>query len=78
MRNLIIFFIRSYQLLISPLLPGACRFYPSCSEYSIQAFRQYGIRQGLFLTVKRVLRCNPFCVGGYDPIPGPKEKRTNG
>ncbi|MEO0092742.1 MAG: membrane protein insertion efficiency factor YidD [candidate division WOR-3 bacterium] len=73
--NLLVFLIRCYQQLISPLLPNTCRFYPSCSEYSILALRRYGISRGLFLSVKRVLRCNPFWAGGYDPVPELKNRQ---
>ncbi|MEO0084756.1 MAG: membrane protein insertion efficiency factor YidD [candidate division WOR-3 bacterium] len=73
--NLLVFLIRCYQQLISPLLPNTCRFYPSCSEYSILALRRYGISRGLFLSVKRVLRCTPFWAGGYDPVPELKNRQ---
>jgi len=68
MVRLVIFIIGLYQKLVSPLLPPACRFYPTCSEYSIQAFREFGFFKGLFLSVFRILRCNPFSKGGYDPV----------
>jgi putative membrane protein insertion efficiency factor len=61
--------IRVYQRVISPLLPPACRFYPSCSAYGYEAIRQYGIARGGWLTVRRLARCQPFCSGGYDPVP---------
>lgn len=61
--------IRFYQRCISPLLPDACRFYPTCSQYAIEAFQKYGPFKGMFLTTRRILRCNPFCKGGYDPVP---------
>ncbi|MBS1550731.1 MAG: membrane protein insertion efficiency factor YidD [Bacteroidetes bacterium] len=67
-----IFLIKVYQKTISPILPDSCRFYPSCSHYSIEAFQKHGFFYGLFLTVYRVLRCNPFCKGGYDPVPEKK------
>ncbi len=69
MSALAIFFITIYQRLISPLLPDSCRFYPSCSNYSIEAFRVHGFAAGFYLTVKRILRCNPFCKCGLDPVP---------
>ncbi len=62
--------IRAYQLVISPLFPSSCRFYPSCSHYGYEAIGKYGILKGGWLTIKRVARCNPFCKGGYDPVPG--------
>jgi putative membrane protein insertion efficiency factor len=60
--------IKGYQKLISPLLPHSCRFYPSCSEYGIQALTKYGLIKGGAKTIWRILRCNPFNKGGYDPI----------
>jgi len=60
--------IRFYQYLISPLFPPSCRFYPTCSEYGIQAFRKYPFYRAFWLTAWRVLRCNPFNKGGYDPL----------
>tara|TARA_B100002052_G_C15780053_1_gene551143 strand:- start:144 stop:356 length:213 start_codon:yes stop_codon:yes gene_type:complete len=61
--------IRLYQKVISPYLPSACRYEPTCSEYSIEAMKRFGIIKGIFLTVKRLLRCNPLGGKGYDPIP---------
>ena len=61
--------IKIYKLFLSPLLPSSCRFYPTCSSYAIAALKKHGIAKGLFLATKRVLRCNPFCNGGYDPVP---------
>jgi uncharacterized protein len=63
-----VLFIKFYRRFISPLLPPACRFYPTCSEYAIQAFEKYGFIKGLLLSCWRILRCNPFCKGGYDPL----------
>ena len=62
--------IRFYQKIISPALPGnTCRFYPSCSHYGYQAIYKFGALKGLFLSVKRIVKCNPFNPGGYDPVP---------
>ena len=61
--------IRGYQRFISPLKPSCCRFTPTCSAYAIEAFEKRGFFVGLFLSVWRILRCNPFCKGGYDPVP---------
>ena len=67
---LILALIRLYQKIISPALPGnTCRFYPSCSQYGYQAVYKYGAIKGLFMAVYRILRCNPFNSGGYDPVP---------
>lgn len=60
--------IRFYQWTISPLLGKNCRFEPSCSEYSLQAFKKYGIIKGLYLSVKRIIRCHPWGGHGYDPL----------
>jgi uncharacterized protein len=64
--------IRLYQLLISPLLPPACRFYPSCSEYALGAIRTHGVLHGGWLAVTRVARCHPWHPGGVDFVPGSK------
>jgi putative membrane protein insertion efficiency factor len=67
---ILLFIIRIYQKTISPALPGnTCRFYPSCSHYGYQAIYKFGALKGLFLSIKRILRCNPFNPGGYDPVP---------
>jgi putative membrane protein insertion efficiency factor len=64
-----------YRWFISPLLGPRCRFYPSCSEYAIAAVQNHGIIRGLFLSVKRLLKCHPWHSGGVDPIPMIKKKR---
>lgn len=69
MSRAIVTLIKGYRLFISPLLPPACRFTPTCSQYAIEAFTKYGFFKGFHLSVKRILRCNPFCQGGYDPVP---------
>lgn len=61
--------IRLYQLALSPLLGAHCRFQPTCSEYCVQALRKRGVVMGLLLAAWRILRCNPFCRAGYDPVP---------
>ena len=60
--------LRLYQLCISPLLPSACRFYPTCSEYMVQAVEKYGAAQGMWMGVKRLMKCHPFHAGGVDPV----------
>ena len=57
-----------YQRVISPLLPASCRFYPTCSDYSRQAIEKYGLAKGCWLSIKRILKCQPFYPGGYDPV----------
>ena len=61
--------IRFYQKNISPLKPGCCRFVPTCSEYAAIAVERYGAAAGSVMAMKRLLRCHPFCKGGYDPVP---------
>ena len=60
--------INIYQF-ISRMTPPVCRFYPTCSEYTKQAIQKYGIRKGVWLGIKRILKCHPFHEGGYDPVP---------
>jgi putative membrane protein insertion efficiency factor len=60
--------IRFYQLAISPLFPATCRFYPTCSQYAIEAIRKKGIMKGSWMAVKRICRCHPWNPGGYDPV----------
>ncbi|MBX6753387.1 MAG: membrane protein insertion efficiency factor YidD [Thermorudis peleae] len=67
--RLVLALIRFYQRWISPGLPAACRYTPTCSEYSYQAIAKYGIIKGGMLAVWRIIRCNPFTRGGYDPVP---------
>lgn len=69
MKRTIVWMIRGYQLTLSPLLPPACRFYPTCSQYMMEAVERYGVPQGVWLGVKRLGRCHPFHPGGYDPVP---------
>ncbi len=68
MKYVFIFFIRGYQKVISPLFPPSCRFYPTCSEYAVQAFSKYGVIKGGAKATWRILRCNPFNKGGFDPL----------
>jgi putative membrane protein insertion efficiency factor len=60
---------RLYKIAISPMLGNRCRFYPSCSEYAVDALQRYGAVKGLWLTLRRIFRCNPWHPGGYDPVP---------
>lgn len=68
MKILVIAIIRLYKYMISPIFPSSCRFIPSCSEYAIDAVRKYGALKGSVLAAHRVLRCNPFHEGGFDPV----------
>ncbi|MDO9423658.1 MAG: membrane protein insertion efficiency factor YidD [Methylobacter sp.] len=69
MRFMLIAIIRFYRYFISPLLGSRCRFYPSCSSYSLEALQLHGAIIGSYLTLKRLLRCHPFHEGGIDPVP---------
>ena len=68
MVKILISAVKFYQKWLSPLKPPSCRFVPTCSTYAIEALQKYGVWRGTFLTLKRILRCNPFCKGGYDPL----------
>ena len=59
---------RFYQLFISPLFPPHCRFYPTCSQYALEAIKKYGIVRGGIMAIKRIAKCNPYHKGGYDPV----------
>ena len=67
-RKVLIFLIRVYQRVLSPLLPNRCRFYPTCSHYAVEAIEKHGA-WGLWLAIKRILKCHPLHPGGYDPVP---------
>jgi len=68
-RTLLILFVRAYQVTLSPLFSGCCRFEPSCSNYMIEALQRHGVFKGLYLGIRRLLRCHPFGDSGYDPVP---------
>ncbi len=69
MRFILQSLIKVYRFFISPLLGDNCRFYPSCSNYALEAIQRHGAFAGSVLTIKRLLRCHPFCEGGIDPVP---------
>ncbi len=69
MKRLLIFLIKFYQHQVSPILPPTCKFQPSCSQYALEAIELHGVVRGTFLALLRILRCNPFAVGGFDPVP---------
>ncbi|MBE6397091.1 MAG: membrane protein insertion efficiency factor YidD [Lentisphaerae bacterium] len=69
MRALLILLVRAYQVVLSPLFTGCCRFEPSCSNYMIEALQTHGAVKGLYLGMMRLLRCHPFGKSGYDPVP---------
>lgn len=68
-RHLVALLIRGYQWTLSPLLPASCRFHPSCSQYTLEAVRKYGVLRGGWLGIRRLARCHPFHPGGFDPVP---------
>jgi putative membrane protein insertion efficiency factor len=73
-RTALILLVRAYQVVLSPLFTGCCRFEPSCSNYMIEALQVHGVVKGLYLGVRRLLRCHPFGKSGYDPVPPRKFK----
>lgn len=74
MKKILLILIKGYQYFISPLCPGVCRYRPTCSQYMIEAVQIHGLTKGVFLGIKRLLRCHPWGGHGYDPVPA-KEKR---
>ena len=68
MRKAVIGVLHGYKRFVSPFLPSACRFHPTCSEYMSEAVDKYGVVRGVGLGLKRLLRCHPFCEGGFDPV----------
>ncbi|MDP5045302.1 MAG: membrane protein insertion efficiency factor YidD [Leeuwenhoekiella sp.] len=72
-KNILIFPIRLYQKFVSPILPPACRYEPTCSHYSVEAIQTHGVFKGMWLAIKRIASCNPWGGSGYDPVP----KREN-
>ena len=67
-KRVIIYLIKGYQIIVSPLFPGVCRYYPTCSSYALEAVNKYGALKGGAKAVKRVLTCSSFFPGGYDPL----------
>ncbi|NYE07608.1 hypothetical protein F4694_004425 [Bacillus niacini] len=72
-KRIFISVIRFYQVVISPIKPPSCRFYPTCSHYGLEAVQRFGALKGGWLTLKRILKCHPFHPGGIDPVPEKKE-----
>lgn len=75
MKNLLILFVKFYQKCLSPFCSGCCRFRPTCSQYMIDALQTHGIVKGLYLGIKRILKCHPWGGSGYDPVPPKKPRR---
>lgn len=73
MKQLAMVLIRGYQKVISPLTPPSCRFYPTCSQYSLESYQKHGFLRGTWYTVRRISKCHPFHPGGFDPVPDKKE-----
>lgn len=69
MKRFVISLIKLYQYCVSPFAPPSCRFFPTCSNYAQEAITKYGLLKGIWLSIKRVLRCHPWNDGGYDPVP---------
>jgi hypothetical protein len=76
MKPVLVFLLRAYQLLLSPMLGQRCRFYPSCSHYAIEAINTHGAARGMWLTTRRLGKCHPWHPGGLDPVP-PKVDSTS-
>ncbi len=74
MRRLVLAALRFYKGSVSPLLPPACRYTPTCAEYAIEAVERHGVIRGGWLATRRILSCHPFSRGGYDPVPGIKTR----
>lgn len=75
MKYVFIYIVKFYQKVISPIKPPTCRFYPTCSTYSLQSYQRFGALKGTYLTVKRIVKCQPFHPGGVDLVPEKKEHK---
>ncbi|WNS74684.1 membrane protein insertion efficiency factor YidD [Bacillus sp. DTU_2020_1000418_1_SI_GHA_SEK_038] len=75
LKKILLGLIRFYQIVISPLKPPTCRFYPTCSHYGLQSIKRFGAIKGGWLTIKRIVKCHPFHPGGFDPVPEKQLKK---
>ena len=73
MKTFVLAAIRFYQAALSPMNPWGCKYWPSCSHYAVEAIERHGLRHGIVLAARRLLRCHPFVFGGYDPVPESRE-----
>jgi uncharacterized protein len=73
-QSAVLLLLRAYKWVLSPLLPPACRYVPTCSEYAMEAVERYGVLRGGWMTAGRVLRCHPFVKGGFDPVSLPSQE----
>ena len=76
LKKIFILLIRFYQVVISPIKPPSCRFYPTCSQYGLEAIQRFGAVKGGLLTIKRIAKCHPFHPGGVDPVPEKKQNKN--
>ncbi len=76
-KKLFILLIKAYQKFLSPLFPGVCRYRPTCSQYFIEALQIHGVFRGVYLGLRRILRCHPWGGSGYDPVPLKEQKEAN-
>jgi hypothetical protein len=77
LRKVLTGLIYVYQKAISPWFPAKCRYYPSCSEYAVEAIESHGSLKGAWLSIKRILKCHPFSEGGFDPVPNPTNNQLD-
>ena len=78
MKNILLLMLKAYKKWISPIFGERCRFYPTCSEYMYEAIVRYGLLKGIAMGLFRIIRCNPLCKGGYDPVPCDRSKYLGG
>jgi putative membrane protein insertion efficiency factor len=77
MKKILLKLVRFYQVAISPMKPPSCRFYPTCSQYGLEAIERFGPIKGTWLTIKRISKCHPLHTGGFDPVPEKQEKKES-